>query len=112
MKALLAYPLTSAALAHALAWVVSALLLYDVRHAEGNGDSIVAQLALFSPVLLTVIPILVVLTDADHRIIWAIAMLLAVVSVISIASIGMLLFPIAGALFWTDHNLSKTQSLD
>ena len=104
LRGRLASPGVSATGAHVLAWAFAAFVLVVVGLPE---DSTLAIIVVAAPILATTVALACALWERDHRVVWGLAIGVAGLAYLSIATVGLLLAPVAAVLFWASHVMAQ-----
>ena len=101
MRYWIAPPLGTAVAAHLLAWVVSAVFVYEIAVVADDSSNVIALTAVASPVLLTALTLYCAVKLCWRTLAWALGWIVLAVCILGFYSIGIFFMPIAGLMLWT-----------
>ena len=102
----LATPTRLAAVAHAWAWAVAAIVLLSLYQADDVNNP-VAIIVLANLIVCSGLAFLSTVANGDHRVVFGAAIVSAAIAVLGMASIGLLVAPIPILLFLADHKMTR-----
>ena len=103
----LATPIRLAAAAHAWSWVVAAIVLFALNQVD-DSNNVIVIIILATLIVCSGLALLCTLAKDDHRIVWGAAAISTGIAILAMATIGILIAPIAGLLFWADHKMTRS----
>ena len=107
MRYWLAPPLGTAVAAHLLAWVVSAVFVYEIAVVADDSNNVIALLATASPVLLTAVTLFCAVRLCWRARVWILGWIVLAVCIVGFYSIGVFFLPVAGLMLWTANEIPK-----
>lgn len=100
-------PIRLAAAAHAWSWVVAAIVLFALNQVD-DSNNVIVIIVLATLIVCSGLALLCALANDDHRIVWGAAAISTGIAILAMATIGILVAPIAGLLFWADHKMTRS----